>query len=406
MAKQPKGDSHAVRISASALRMVPIEQLVPYANNAKVHGSAQLAKLRASLREFGFVSPILLDENNNILAGHGRVLAAQAENMTKVPCVLVTELTDSQRKAYALADNRIAEDSTWDEAMLKIELESLAEMDFNVSLTGFDFQPSNVTTHFWEGPEPPQPNSEDAVDSEYQAFVDKFKPKRTTDDCYTPELVYRGIRDWAVKRYALAGRPVVRPFYPGGDYEKFEYPKNCVVIDNPPFSILSQICRWYTERGISFFLFAPTLTLFSTCSGAINYLPIGVAVTYENGATVNTSFVTNMGDSKIEMAPDLYAIVSDADAAARAGLRASLPVFKYPAHLLSVGDFDIVRHGASLRFPASSVAFVRALDAQRARGKTIFGGGFLLSEKAAAENAAAETWELSAREWEVVHSLG
>lgn len=95
--------------------------------------------------------------------------------------------------------------------------------------------------------------------------MDKFKPKLTTDDCYTPENVYEAARDWAVRRYGLEGAEVLRPFWPGGDYQGVEYPKDCVVIDNQPFSILSEICRWYDGRGIPYFLFAPTLTLFSLC---------------------------------------------------------------------------------------------------------------------------------------------
>lgn len=414
-----------VRVSAAAMRMVPVADLIPYANNAKIHGPAQIAKLRASLREFGFVSPVLIDGGNNILAGHGRVLAAQAEGMTEVPCVLVTDLSEAQRKAYILADNRLAEDAAWDESLLRMELDTLAGMSFDVSLTGFDIGgPIHVNAHDRAAPGQAQANSGDAEepdDPEYQAFVEKFKPKKTTDDCYTPEPVYEAVRTWAVRRYGLEGRPVVRPFYPGGDYERFDYPEGCVVIDNPPFSILSQICRTYEARGIPFFLFAPALTLFSTAGGTVNYLPAAAAITYENGAKVNTSFVTNLGDCKIEMAPDLYEAISSADAAVRAERAVALARYSYPPHLLSVGDFDIVKHGVSLRLSASDVAFTRALDAQREKNKAIFGAGFLLSEKAAAEKTAAERaaaeraaaekataekWQLSEREWEIVHSLG
>ena len=99
--------------------------------------------------------------------------------------------------------------------------------------------------------------------AEYKAFVDKFKPKKTTDDCYTPALIYEAVKDWACKEYNIASDKIVRPFYPGGDYENYEYPEGCVVLDNPPFSILSKIIAFYLERGIAFFLFAPTLTAFS-----------------------------------------------------------------------------------------------------------------------------------------------
>lgn len=87
----------------------------------------------------------------------------------------------------------------------------------------------------------------------YDAFVDKFKPKKTTDDCYTPPLVYDAVRDWACTEYGINPACIVRPFYPGGDYERFDYPDDCVVLDNPPFSILVKICQFYLNRGINFF---------------------------------------------------------------------------------------------------------------------------------------------------------
>lgn len=102
-----------------------------------------------------------------------------------------------------------------------------------------------------------------ALGESYEEFVEKFKPKKTTDDCYTPPAIYEAVKDWAVKEYGIDPDRIVRPFYPGGDYERFEYPKDCVVLDNPPFSILSKILRFYDERSIAYFLFAPTLTIFS-----------------------------------------------------------------------------------------------------------------------------------------------
>lgn len=92
---------------------------------------------------------------------------------------------------------------------------------------------------------------------EYDAFVEKFKPKKTTDDCYTPPLVYDAVREWACREYGIDKSSIVRPFYPGGDYERFEYPKGCCVLDNPPFSILSRICEFYLDREIDFFSIRP-----------------------------------------------------------------------------------------------------------------------------------------------------
>ena len=118
--------------------LVAIDKLIPYINNARTHSAEQINKLRSSLREFGFINPVIIDSNFNIIAGHGRVQAAKAENITHVPCVLVDHLTESQKKAYIIADNRMALDAGWDEELLRVEIEALQGEAFDVSLTGFD----------------------------------------------------------------------------------------------------------------------------------------------------------------------------------------------------------------------------------------------------------------------------
>jgi site-specific DNA-methyltransferase (adenine-specific) len=118
--------------------MRPVAELIPYARNAREHSKEQIQNLRASLREFGFVAPLLIDANDNILAGHGRLLAAKAEGMTEVPCVLVEHLTDVQRRAYILADNRLAEQASWDAELVSLELEELKNAGYELTLTGFD----------------------------------------------------------------------------------------------------------------------------------------------------------------------------------------------------------------------------------------------------------------------------
>lgn len=134
----PRDQDLTVRVAAEQLLLVPIGDLVPYANNARVHSKAQIGQLRASLRQFGFVTPVLIDFENNIIAGHGRVEAAKAEGMTEVPCVLVTNLTEAQRRAYILADNRLSKAASWDEPTLKMELESLTALSFDTGVIGFD----------------------------------------------------------------------------------------------------------------------------------------------------------------------------------------------------------------------------------------------------------------------------
>lgn len=143
-------------------------------------------------------------------------------------------------------------------------------------------------------------------DEEYQEFLEKFKLKKTTDDCYTPAPVYDAVARYVEETYGVSRANFVRPFYPGGDYQREIYPKGCVVVDNPPFSIMAEILKFYSERGIRFFLFAPTLTLFSCSSRYCTALPCTLAVIYENGASVNTSFLTNLepGGGKTKISPE------------------------------------------------------------------------------------------------------
>lgn len=124
--------------TTTEMQLVPVEKLIPYINNARTHSDEQIQKLRSSLREFGFINPVIIDRDFNVIAGHGRILAAKAENISEVPCVFVDYLNDAQKKAYILADNRMAMDAGWDEELLRVEIESLQGADFDVSLTGFD----------------------------------------------------------------------------------------------------------------------------------------------------------------------------------------------------------------------------------------------------------------------------
>ena len=119
------------------LEKVDINSLIGYARNARTHSKEQILQLRASLREYGFVNPIIVDKELNIIAGHGRVTAAKAEGMTEVPCVFVEHLTETQKRAYILADNRLALNAGWDDEMLSIELSDLKGADFDLSLLGF-----------------------------------------------------------------------------------------------------------------------------------------------------------------------------------------------------------------------------------------------------------------------------
>ena len=124
--------------TTTEMQLISIDKLVPYVNNARTHSPEQILKLRSSLREFGFVNPIIIDREFNVIAGHGRLMAAKEEGIEEVPCVFVDYLTDAQKKAYILADNRMALDAGWDEELLKIEIEELQNLGYDLEFTGFD----------------------------------------------------------------------------------------------------------------------------------------------------------------------------------------------------------------------------------------------------------------------------
>ena len=124
--------------TTTEMKLISIDKLVPYVNNARTHSAEQIIKLRSSLREFGFVNPIIIDRDFNVIAGHGRLMAAKEEGINEVPCVFANFLTDAQKKAYILADNRMAMDAGWDEELLKIEMEELQNLGYDLGYTGFD----------------------------------------------------------------------------------------------------------------------------------------------------------------------------------------------------------------------------------------------------------------------------
>jgi hypothetical protein len=259
--------------------------------------------------------------------------------------------------------------------------------------------------------------------SDYDAFVDKFEAKKTTDDCYTPKDVYQLVLDYVGENYDLSGKEIIRPFFPDGDFEAIDYPENAVVIDNPPFSIITKICRFYIEQDIPFFLFAPHLTLFSSDIDC-THIVVGANIIYANGANVKTSFLSNMfGDAKV---------IGDAELLKRFNVleeknKVRLPKYVYPKNVLTVSDVTwIIERGVSVKITKEHLKHYRGLDSQKVHKKAIFGSGFLLSEdarierdaaekaaaeKAAAEKAAAEKddviiWELSEKEKQIIKKLG
>lgn len=126
------------------VEQIDIENLIPFAKNSRTHGNAQVAQIAASICEFGFSNPVLIDKENGIIAGHGRVLAARKLKMTHVPCIRLSHLTEAQKRAYVIADNKLALNAGWDEAMLKLELADLRASDFDLNLIGFNTDEINA----------------------------------------------------------------------------------------------------------------------------------------------------------------------------------------------------------------------------------------------------------------------
>ena len=403
------------------VKYVPVGDVHPYEDNPRRNDGAVQA-VANSLREFGWKQPIVVDADGTIVVGHTRHKAALALEMTHVPVVVASDLTPEQCAAYRLADNRVGELAEWDGELLAQELDGLADLDMSafgfterdmerVAGGGVDF--SNLDAMSGEG------------DDGYDEFVEKFKPKKTTDDCYTPPEVYEVIKGWACERYGIDPEKVVRPFYPGGDYERFDYSGGKVVVDNPPFSILTQICEFYVNNGIPFFLFCPTLTGFGSKRLAMLtcHIICGCQIIYENGASVNTSFVTSYGgDVVAKTAPELRELVDAKVDELRKQGKTELPKYEYPDEVVTaaiMGRWS--KYGVEFEVRRADCLPISELDAQKEGGQSIYGNGLLLSERAAAERAAAERaaaeraaaeraaaqrFALSDREREIVRSLG
>ena len=351
-----------------------------------------------------------------VIGGNMRLAAARELAMAMPPCYEIQDRSTGNLKRMALKDN--ASFGEWDAVALADEWPDCPLADWGIVLppapvevqgNGDSMEVDEIERKKREFEERMAAGEIDEGDEEYQAFLDKFVPKKTTDDCYTPDLVYEAVAQWVANEYHVAPRHFVRPFYPGGDYQREQYLPDAIVVDNPPFSILSEIIKFYVEKGIRFFLFAPTLTLFSSSSSLVTALPVAASVTYENKANVNTSFVTNLEDPSIRLrsVPSLYRAVKEANDRNLEEQRRELPKYAYPDNVVtSAFVARLSRYGVDFSVRRSESACIDALDEQKQHGKAIYGKGYLISEKAAAEKAAAIRFTLSQREREIVSSLG
>ena len=397
---------------------VNISTIKPYKRNAKTHPKEQIEQIKKSIQEFGNCDPIGV-WHGEIVEGHGRYLALKELGETTIPIIRLDSLTDEQRRAYGLVHNQLTMNSPWDLPALDLEL---ADLDFDMGEFGFNL---DAGKDFFENRERNDKSKQEG-NEEYNSFVEKFEEKKTTDDCYTPDEVYDAVADFVADEYKTDKKNFVRPFYPGGDYQKFRYPKGCVVVDNPPFSILAEIQRFYCENGIKFFLFAPALTIFSarldTCA-----ICVGADVIYENGANVKTSFVTNLESVRFKSCPRLYNAVFEANKINVQKQHKQLPKYQYPPNVTTAAMLNnLSLRGVEFEGRGDEVAFVRELDEQKEQGKAIFGGGFLISDRKAQAQAQAQSqakarereqaeaeaqapptdvWTLSARELEIIKNL-
>lgn len=255
-------------------------------------------------------------------------------------------------------------------------------------------------------------NEKGGENEEYKKFVEKFKPKKTTDDCYTPPEVYNVIADYVETEFNTRRADFVRPFYPGGDYEHFEYSPGQIVVDNPPFSILSKILEFYQARGIKYFLFSPHLTLFSNACRCGCAIVCNATIIYENGTMIKTSFVTNLNEENvIRTEPRLSDEIKTAQETVR-GKRQKLPTYVYPDNVVTAALLGpCIARGLEVRIPKAEAYAFGNLDAMREARKKIFGSGYLVSDAyarrindyKASKSIDKDTvfWQLSEREKEL-----
>lgn len=415
-----------------------LDDLTPDAENFNRHTEFGQKLLEDSLRKFGAGRSILVDKDGNIIAGNSTTETAAAIGMEDVVVVqtdgkklVVVQRTDlsldsPEGRELALADNMTALKGI-DLDLAKVQ-ESLG--DDIAKAWGMDLTPpelpddEEIRRKEQEFKQRMAAGEDLSEDEDYLEFLDKFKAKKTTDDCYTPAAVYEAVAKWVENEYKVSRKDFVRPFYPGGDYKAEKYPKGCIVVDNPPFSILAEILNFYKENGVRFFLFAPTLTLFSSSSSSSSTaLPCGAAVIYENGASVNTSFLTNLEDKAIRFksCPSLYQAVQAASDEYAKELHKELPKYSYPDYVVTAAFVArLSKYGIPFEVSVGQSCAISSLDSQKDTKKAIYGKGYLVSEKAAAEKAAADKaaaekaaaekaaatrWTLSDRERAIIAKL-
>ena len=391
------------------LKTLNLRDIHPYERNPRINAKA-VEPVMKSIQKDGYRARIIVDKDGVIIAGHTRYEAMKRLGWTEAEVWIADDMTPEQIADYRIRDNLTADFAEWDFSELEAEIEEL-DLDFDMS----EFEGFEGTEDSWFDRREKDGAERQEGNDEYNDFLDKFEAKKTTDDCYTPDNIYDAVADWVADRYSINRSAFVRPFYPGGDYQNAKYPKGCAVVDNPPFSIMAEIIRFYQQKGIRFFLFAPSLACFNyIIHDGLTVVGEYSGITYENGANVKTSFLTNMEGHEIAAFSEveLFEAIEKANDENEAAMRVSLPKYEYPDEVITSAKMGwLCQYGQALTIRRDESKLIRALDAQKEQGKTIYGCGLLLSpqktaERAAAERAAATKWQLSDREREIVRGLG
>ena len=425
------------------IEVVSIDDLIQDDHNFNKGNEQGAQLLERSFRECGAGRSVLIDKDNRLVGGNKAQKGFKAAGKKKVIIVdsdadtLVAvrrkdvSLDSAEGRKMAYLDNLTTQvNLTWDETELEavqadVEGFDIADFGFDIEdlpqvtfPTGDETEEQAIERKRKEFEEKMTAGELDENDPEYQEFVKKFEAKRTTDDCYTPDVVYDAVAEWVASEYNVSRANFVRPFYPGGDYQKERYKPTDIVVDNPPFSILASIIDWYNERGIRYFLFGPQLTLMGTAAGRCTCLAVGVQITYANGEEVNTSFVTNMEDKDIVARADarLYKNVDAANLSQFEGEKKRMPRYTWPKEvIMSPFLHRCAQYGIDFVLKKDEVHLIEELEMQREVGKQIFGKGYLVSNAVLNRRLQAEAiieqkedayvWELSDSERAIIEGL-
>ena len=330
-----------------------------------------------------------------IIGGNMRYRAMQELGYTEVPCVIIPAETPVEKLgAYTILDNNGFGKWDWDLLANEWSEWNMEDLGLDWDFAGFGEMKKDINDRSdWK---------EGERNEEYDEFEEKFKPKLTTDDCYTPPVVYDAVLDWVKQEYRLDEKAeIVRPFFPGGDYIHHRYPKGCVVVDNPPFSIMAEIIDFYQEKGICFFMFCDMRTGGTTAirRDGVTFIATHSAVTYENGANVNTAFVTNMTpELAIRTAPELKKRIAE--------VQKSDELQKKIIHQENTVVIARLMKVASVDYELRKEDIVTFNNCSKTV-KRIYGAFGLIGELKAAELKAAELKapELEPMDWEIIEKL-